>query len=125
MSTQPSASSSQAAATASVAIEAQKLDCTYSSRPVWLVKVPKYLATAFESATVEDVGQLSITKTSTKLEIKLKVNELILGDKDLPTTYDVPLVPFTSQKMAIMAQTGGNSGNFGFLKKKPKTDSID
>ena len=101
--------SSQSSTSATPAAIGLKLDCANSSRPVWLVKVPKYLAQAFESATVEDVGQLSIAKdkSSGKVEIKLKVKDSVLvHDKSIPTTYEVPLTPFTAQKMAVMAKIG-------------------
>ncbi|OWA49994.1 putative General transcription factor IIF subunit 2 [Hypsibius exemplaris] len=109
-----------APATAAVAIESQKLECSNSSRPVWLVKVPKYLAQAFEKATQEDVGQLSITKAAGKVEIKMKVKRSILPDDTIPTSYDVPLTIFASQKMAVMAKTGDSGALVmdGFVNRR-------
>ncbi|GAV06080.1 hypothetical protein RvY_16115 [Ramazzottius varieornatus] len=84
----------------------QKLDCSNSTRPVWLIKVPKYLGVAFEKAAREDIGQLSIAKDAadpSKLSIVLKIKEGAL-EKDVPLEYEVPLVQFTSQKMAVLVK---------------------
>ncbi|XP_055329502.1 general transcription factor IIF subunit 2-like [Paramacrobiotus metropolitanus] len=83
----------------------QVLDATNSGRPLWLVKVPKYLSQAWENSTEENVATIFISRDAGKnLNVKMKSKPCATNDK-IPSEYEICLRPITDQKMAVMSQS--------------------
>lgn len=90
------------------------IDAT-NSRDVWLVKVPKYLATAWKNAPQKaELGKLQLPKNgkgTIKLVTDSKLQQSINQDVKLPDEHVLSLQPLIHQRMVILSQTKDASNN--------------
>lgn len=84
-----------------------------SKREVWLVKVPKYMANAWKSASPRtELGRLKVPRDS-KGPIKFVLDPKLQptgaanrdGANNLPSEHNITLQPLVQQRMAILAQS--------------------
>ena len=88
---------------------ANEVDCTSASRPVWLVKVPKYLASVLNGADESGaVGTLLINKNPKEKEVIFRVSEpLVQATSDsspAPSEYKLTLLK-EEQSRAVFSET--------------------
>lgn len=81
---------------------------TKNQRDVWLVKVPKYMATAWKSAPPKsELGKLQLPKNGTGTAKFITDQKLQLANQEtkLPSTHTMSLQPLVHQRMVILAVT--------------------
>jgi len=92
---------------------------TKNQRDVWLVKVPKYVASAWNDAPEgAELGKISIPKGQPGVPIQfITSSSFRTGDnsyttsKSLPTEHKLTLKPLVNQKMVILTQTKDPASN--------------
>lgn len=88
----------------------RELDLSNAGRGVWLVKVPKYLASKLEKANAEkEVGKLRITKRpGQKAQVTLTINdsiEKIDPDEPIPKNHYLDVSIVTKQTLGVFSHT--------------------
>lgn len=86
----------------------RELDLSNAGRGVWLVKVPKYLASRLEKSTGEkEVGKLSISKApGQKAQVTLTLNEAIEKmdpDEPIPKKHHLDVSVVTKQTLGVFS----------------------
>nr|XP_039247801.1 general transcription factor IIF subunit 2-like [Styela clava] len=90
-----------------------ELDCTGAKHSVWLVKVPKYLATIWKEAPGgQPVGKLRIGKTMGRTQVSFNLDESLAKEhptsKDsVPTEHKFSLQGMGNQSLAVFSQIPG------------------
>ncbi|XP_065172690.1 general transcription factor IIF subunit 2 [Atheta coriaria] len=86
------------------------LDLSNASRGVWLVKVPKYIASRWEKAQGEtEVGKLKITNTQgQKPQVSLTLSQTILnlndaGEEPIPKDHRLDFSTVTQQTLGVFS----------------------
>ncbi|XP_031784879.1 general transcription factor IIF subunit 2 [Nasonia vitripennis] len=95
----------------SSAAHAEKdLDLSNAGRGVWLVKVPKYIASKWEKAPGNiEVAKLRITKhVKQKAEVTLKLSEAVLalkepGEQDIPKQHKLDVTTVIHQTLGVFS----------------------
>ncbi|XP_055346926.1 general transcription factor IIF subunit 2-like [Paramacrobiotus metropolitanus] len=83
---------------------ARTLDCSSSSKPIWLVKVPKYLSSIWEQSDGEAVGQCEIREARQSdgvADVEVRLTMQKKPGQSAPVEYEMLLKP-TPMKMAIL-----------------------
>ncbi|XP_033207530.1 general transcription factor IIF subunit 2 [Belonocnema kinseyi] len=86
------------------------LDLSNAGRGVWLVKVPKYIASKWEKAPGNiEVGKLKILKNhGQKADVSLKLSEAVLalkdaGEEEIPKQHKLDVSTVTRQTLGVFA----------------------
>ncbi|XP_046393366.1 general transcription factor IIF subunit 2 [Ischnura elegans] len=97
------------------------LDLSNSSRGVWLVKVPKYIANKWEKAPGNiDVGKLKITKPpGQKAQVSLTLSESVLCMKE-PNEETIP----KEHRLDVSTVTRLSLGVFSHVTPSANSDSV-
>lgn len=82
---------------------------TTNKRDVWLVKVPKYMASAWKNATQKsEIGKLRVPKSGQPGLVKFITDPKLLHadnkEAPLPSEHILTLHPLLNQRMVILAQ---------------------
>lgn len=81
-----------------------ELDLTASARPIWLVKVPKYVAQRWEKSDKNGhIGKIRIGKKFGKPDISLVMDERVAKTKLTPDDPDIPV----EHKLQVMSALPG------------------
>lgn len=88
------------------------VDCTYAARGVWLVKVPKYIASRWSKAPpMSEAGRLRITKVANgKSDIRFTLSDECVNMKDPAEKSDIPkehrfvISNIANQSLAVFSQ---------------------
>ncbi|KAK7576154.1 hypothetical protein V9T40_012440 [Parthenolecanium corni] len=93
----------------------KELDVNNSSRGIWLVKVPKYIASKWEKAPSSiEVGKLKINRNaSQKVQVSLTLSESMLcmdtdNQESIPRNHKLDVTPVTRQVLGVFSQTAGS-----------------
>lgn len=92
----------------------KELDVNNSTRGIWLVKVPKYIANKWEKAPGSlEVGKLKITRSTTqKVQVSLALSESMLcmdsdSSEPIPRNHTLDVTPVTRQMLGVFSQCSG------------------
>eukprot|EP00057_Strongylocentrotus_purpuratus_P027280 XP_011681754.1 PREDICTED: general transcription factor IIF subunit 2 [Strongylocentrotus purpuratus] len=81
-----------------------ELDLTASARPIWLVKVPKYVAQRWEKSDKNGhIGKIRVGKKFGKPDISLVMDERVAKTKLTPDDPDIPV----EHKLQVMSALPG------------------
>ncbi|EEB10947.1 conserved hypothetical protein [Pediculus humanus corporis] len=90
----------------------KELDTTNVERGVWLVKVPKYVATKWEKASGNiEVGKLKICKQpGQKMQVELSLSEAVLnlkepGEENIPKDHRLDVLPVKHLTLGVFSHT--------------------
>ncbi|XP_065223288.1 general transcription factor IIF subunit 2 [Planococcus citri] len=93
----------------------KELDVSNSSRGIWLVKVPKYIASKWEKAPSSiEVGKLKINRNANqKVQVSLNLSESMLcmdndNQEAIPRNHKLDVTPVNRQTLGVFSQ--GPSG---------------
>lgn len=91
-------------------INEKELDLSNAGRGVWLVKVPKYIATKWEKASgSSDVGKLTITKQQgRKAQISMTLSDTIMNgenDEKIPKQHRLDLQTVNTQTLGVFSHS--------------------
>ncbi|XP_065354423.1 general transcription factor IIF subunit 2 [Calliphora vicina] len=94
-----------------VPIVDKELDLSNAGRGVWLVKVPKYIATKWEKAPSNmDVGKLRISKTpGQKAQVSLSLTQAVVKLdplEEIPTEHILDVSVVTKQTLGVFSHMG-------------------
>lgn len=86
----------------------KELDLSNAGRGVWLVKVPKYIATKWEkAASSSEVGKLTISKQQgQKAQVSLTLSDSILNtdaDEKIPKQHRLDVSQVTKQTLGVFS----------------------
>lgn len=94
----------------------KELDVSNADRGVWLVKVPKYIATRWEKAPPNiEVGKLKILKQpGQKCQIGLSLSDSVLnlkepGEENIPRDHRLDAAPVTHQTLGVFSHTAASN----------------
>ncbi|XP_046854510.1 general transcription factor IIF subunit 2-like isoform X2 [Xenia sp. Carnegie-2017] len=93
---------------------AKEVDCTNASRPVWLVKVPKYLAAVFNNADESgSVGTLYINKNPKDKEVVFQLTENLAqsSSDNTPNEYKLNLLEEEQSRAVILEKVKTDTGD--------------
>lgn len=90
----------------------REVDCTNAARGVWLVKVPKYIASRWSKAPpMSEAGRLRITKSATgKSDIRFTLSDDCVNMKDpteksaIPKEHRFVISNIANQNLAVFSQ---------------------
>ncbi|KAM7301667.1 general transcription factor IIF subunit 2 [Ixodes scapularis] len=93
----------------------KELDCTNAARGVWLVKVPKYIASRWNKAPpMSEAGRLKITKgPNGKTDIRFTLSDECVNMKDVTEKSTIPkehrfvISNISNQNLAVFSQNKG------------------
>lgn len=111
----------------------KELDLSNAGRGVWLVKVPKYIATKWEKASsMTEVGKLRISKQQgQKAQVSLTLSDAVLNtdpDEKIPKDHRLDVSQVTKQTLGVFSHLPRKSiprsipisMNLSKLKQLPK-----
>lgn len=85
----------------------KELDLSNAGRGVWLVKVPKYIATKWEKApSSSEVGKLTITKhQGQKAQVSLMLSDAVMTDADerIPKEHRLDVSVVNHQTLGVFS----------------------
>lgn len=85
----------------------KELDLSNAGRGVWLVKIPKYIATKWEKAPGNsEVGKLKISKQQgQKTQVSLSLSELIVNidEEKIPKDHRLDVSVVTKQTLGVFS----------------------
>lgn len=92
------------------------LDCTNSSRGVWLVKVPKYISQRWEKVPGNmDVGKLKITRNANrKLDITFSLSEAVIAmdtSETIPKEHKFAIGNVHHQTLGVFSRVPASSSS--------------
>ncbi|XP_011505530.1 PREDICTED: general transcription factor IIF subunit 2 [Ceratosolen solmsi marchali] len=104
------------------------LDLANADRGVWLVKVPKYIASKWEKAPGSiEVAKLRITKHfKQKAEVTLKLSEAVLalkepGEHDIPKQHKLDVTTVIQQTLGVFSHLTPNNNSDAIV---PETEKL-
>ncbi|KAL0275522.1 UNVERIFIED_CONTAM: hypothetical protein PYX00_003346 [Menopon gallinae] len=104
----------------------RELDVSNSDRGVWLVKVPKYVATKWEKAPGNiEVGKLKISKQpGQKAQVELTLSDAVLnlkepGEENIPRDHRLDVSPVTHQTLGVFSHTAASNSD-GIIPESEK-----
>lgn len=97
----------------------KELDLSNAGRGVWLVKVPKYIATKWEKATgASEVGKLTISKQpGQRAQVSLTLADAIINadsDERIPKEHKLDVSVVTKQTLGVFSH--GSRKYFAILE---------
>ncbi|XP_075219556.1 general transcription factor IIF subunit 2-like [Lycorma delicatula] len=103
------------------------LDLSNAGRGVWLVKVPKYIASRWEKAPGNlEVGKLKISKNpGHKAQVSLNISESVMclkepGEENIPRDYRLDVSLVTRQALGVFSHFTPNSNADSIVPESEK-----
>ncbi|XKL61066.1 hypothetical protein PGB90_008123 [Kerria lacca] len=105
----------------------KELDISNASRGIWLVKVPKYIASKWEKAPSSiEVGKLKINRNANqKVQVSLTLSESMLcmdndNQESIPRNHRLDVTPVTRQILGVFSQTSNAYKNEESISESDK-----